>query len=73
MKDIDLNTTVEQVLRKYPFSRRFFESKSMYCNVCACKTHERLEIAAINYGHDPKQFVEELKDFIKNYGKSEQD
>jgi len=27
MKDIDLNTTVEQVLRKYPFTRRFFESK----------------------------------------------
>ena len=69
MRDINLDTTVEQVLRKYPFTRRFFESKSMYCNVCACKSHERLKIAAINYGHDPEKFVAELKEFISNYGK----
>lgn len=73
MKDINLNTTVEQVLRKYPFARRFFESKGMYCNICACKPHERLQIAAINYGHDPERFLEELIEFIKGYGKPEQD
>ncbi len=72
MKEINLNTTVEQVLRKYPFTRRFFESKNMHCNVCACKPNERLQIAAINYGHDPNQFVEELKQFIADYGKNQQ-
>jgi len=68
--NIDLNTTIGAVLRKYPFTRKFFESKNMYCNICQCKTHERLQIAAINYGHDPVQFVEELKEFINQHGKS---
>lgn len=73
MKDIGPNTTVEQILRKYPFTRKFFESKGMYCNICSCKPHERLMVAAINYGHDPNNFVQELIEYIKNYGKSGQD
>ncbi len=64
MKDIDLKTTIQTVLRKYPFTQKFFHSKNMYCNICACKKHETLYMAAVNYGHIPEKFLEELKDFI---------
>ena len=37
----------------------------MYCNICACKKHETIYLAAVNYGYNPEQFLEELKDFIK--------
>ena len=66
MKDINLRTTIQTVLRKYPFTQKFFNSKNMYCNVCACKKHETIYMAAVNYGHDPEKFLEELKEFIKN-------
>lgn len=64
MKDIDLKTTIQTVLRKYPFTQKFFHSKNMYCNICDCKKHETLYMAAVNYGHNPEKFLEELKDFI---------
>ncbi|ACO04931.1 MAG TPA: DUF1858 domain-containing protein [Persephonella sp.] len=70
MKGIELKTTIQQVLRKYPFTQRFFSSKSMYCNICSCKKHETIFQAAINYGHDPETFLKELKEFIKNNEKS---
>ncbi len=70
MKNITLDTTIQQVLRKFPFTQKFFSSKNMYCNICSCKKHETIYLAAINYGHDPKQFLEELKEFISNYDKS---
>ncbi|WP_029521212.1 MULTISPECIES: DUF1858 domain-containing protein [unclassified Persephonella] len=66
MKNIDLQTTIQQVLRKYPFTQKFFSSKNMYCNICSCKKHETIYYAATNYGHDPEQFLQELKEFIKN-------
>ncbi|NPA13051.1 MAG: hypothetical protein GXO45_03585 [Aquificae bacterium] len=61
---ISLKTTIQQVLRKYPFTQKFFNSKSMYCNVCSCKKHETLFQAATNYGHNPEEFLQELKEFI---------
>ncbi len=64
MKDIDFKTTIQTVLRKYPFTQKFFHSKNMYCNICACKKHETIYMAAVNYGHNPEKFLEELKDFI---------
>ncbi|WP_456402924.1 hypothetical protein [Persephonella sp.] len=70
MRTINLKTTIQNVLRKYPHTQKFFNSKSMYCNVCSCKKHETIFQAAINYGHDPEQFLNELKDFIKQNEKS---
>lgn len=70
MKTINLKTTIQQVLRKYPFAQRFFSAKNMYCNICSCKKHETIFRAAINYGHDPEQFLQELKEFIANNEKS---
>ncbi len=70
MKNINLETTIQQVLRKYPFAQKFFSSKNMYCNICSCKKHETIYLAAVNYGHDPDQFLEELKEFIENYDRS---
>ncbi|RUM59922.1 MAG: hypothetical protein DSY66_05290 [Persephonella sp.] len=66
MKEIDLKTTIQSVLRKYPFTQKFFNSRNMYCNVCSCKKHETIYMAAINYGYDPEQFLNELKLFIEN-------
>ncbi len=70
MKNIQLKTTIQQVLRKYPFAQRFFNSKNMYCNICACKKHETIFQAAVNYGHDPQQFLDELKEFILEHEKT---
>ncbi len=66
MKEIDLKTTIQSVLRKYPFTQKFFNSRNMYCNICSCKKHETIYMAAINYGYDPEQFLNELKSFIEN-------
>jgi hypothetical protein len=60
-------TKILAILRKYPFTQRFFNSRKMYCNICSCKKHEPLRLAAINYGYDPKEFVEDLKRFIEEY------
>ena len=70
MKTIKLDTTIQQVLRKYPFAQKFFSSKNMYCNICSCKKHETIYLAALNYGHDPEKFLGELKEFISNYEQS---
>ncbi len=69
MKSIELKTTIQQVLKKYPFAQRFFNNKNMYCNICACKKHETIFQAAINYGHNPEQFLQELKEFISEHEK----
>jgi len=66
MKEIDLRTTIQSVLRKYPFTQKFFNSRNMYCNICSCKKHETIYMAAINYGYDPEEFLNELKSFIEN-------
>jgi len=70
MKGIELKTTIQQVLRKYPFTQKFFNSKRMYCNICSCKKHETIFQAAVNYGYDPAQFLKELKQFVSEYEKS---
>ncbi|MDQ7055803.1 MAG: hypothetical protein Q9M89_04700, partial [Persephonella sp.] len=70
MRSIELKTTVQQVLRKYPFTQKFFNSKKMYCNICSCKKHETIFQAAVNYGHNPEKFLEELKEFIKENEKT---
>ena len=65
MKEITLKTTINSVLRRFPFTYKFFNSKNMYCNICACKKHETIYLAAVNYGYNPEKFLEELKEFIK--------
>ncbi len=70
MKTIDMKTTIQQVLKKYPFAQKFFNSRNMYCNICSCKKHETIFQAAINYGHEPEQFLKELKGFILEHEKS---
>ncbi len=66
MKRINLNTTIGKVLDTFPESKEFFESKNMYCWVCKGKKHETIQYAATYYGFDANQFLEELKNFIKN-------
>ena len=65
MKEIDLKTTIQNVLRRYPFTQKFFNSRNMYCNICACKKHETIYMAAVNYGYNPEEFLNDLKNFIK--------
>jgi len=65
--NITEETKILTILRKYPFTQKFFHSRNMYCNICSCKKHEPLRLAAINYGYDPKEFVEDLKKFIEEY------
>ncbi len=65
MEDITLKTTVQQVLDRYPVAIKFFESKGMYCKTCKGKKHETLYYSAIYYGHNPEEFLKELREFIK--------
>jgi len=66
MKRIKLDTTIETVLNIFPQTKEFFESKGMYCWTCKGKKHETIQYAAVYYGLDPQQFLNELKEFIKS-------
>ncbi len=65
LKRITLQTTIEKVLESYPECIKFFEERKMYCSTCKGKKHETLGYAATNYGLDPEEFLNELKEFIK--------
>jgi len=66
LKKITLHTTIEDVLNAYPDAIKFFESKGMYCSTCKGKKHETILYSATYYGHNPEEFLSQLKEFIKS-------
>jgi len=60
------NTTINEILQKYPETIKFFNDLNMSCSGCFAVNFDTLENGALMHGMDVNLLVDKLKKFIRH-------
>ncbi|MFQ5671676.1 MAG: DUF1858 domain-containing protein [Nitrospinales bacterium] len=60
------DTTINDILHKYPETLKFFNDLNMSCSGCFAVNFDTLENGALMHGMDVNLLVSKLKQFIRN-------
>ncbi len=63
--DINLNTTIGELLKAHPAALEVLERFHLDCLGCKGSRAETLRLGALSHGVDPEELLRELQEFIK--------
>ena len=62
---IKRDTTINEIIHRYPETKKFFSDLNMSCSACFAVNFDTLENGALMHGMDVNHLVTKLNDFIR--------
>ena len=63
---IHKNSTINEIIHRYPESAKFFSDLNMGCSSCFAVNFDTLENGALMHGMDANVLVQKLQNYLQN-------